>query len=422
MQRRREPMAWLRGPSRRRLVVIAAGAAAYFVGLAVALHLAWYPQGLPGYVFFGVAAAVAAATCVRWPLETLTNLTAFTAYVCLAPLPEEMYGLYVRPPEALVPLALVTFLMISNGGPVFAPAATFGTLSVLTIVPWKDVVQLVAERRPWSEAALIDSGTDRSVLLGELIGCALVVLVAVMLRRQRRVTAQLAEQNRELTRLQAATIAHAAERERTRVAREVHDEVAHHVAALVIHAQSSLRIADRDPGQLVDAMRVVAEGGQDVLARIRSVVRVLRVPPETAPVLGSLADELLALAERIRAIGYDVDSTVTVRGEVPERERTAVLGIVQESLTNVMLHSSARTICITVQEQQWSWTIDVTDPGPKQERFPTVPRGGSGIPSMRERVGTFGGTLVAGPTEDGSGWSVSATIPMLTPSKKETTR
>lgn len=415
-------MVWLRGPARRRLVVIAAGAAAYFAGLAVALHMAWYPQGLPGYVFLGVAAAIAAATCVRWPLETLTNLTAVTAYVCLAPLPEEMYGLYVRPPEALVPLALVTFLVISNGGPVFAPAATFGTLSVLTIVPWKDVVQLVAEHRPWSEAALIDSGTDRSVLLGELVGCALVVLVAVMLRRQRRITAQLADKNRELTRLQAATIAHAAERERTRVAREVHDEVAHHVAALVIHAQSSLRIADRDPAQLADAMRVVAEGGQDVLARIRSVVRVLRVPPETQPALGSLADELLALAERIRAIGYDVDSTVTVRGEVPERERAALLGIVQESLTNVMLHSSARTVRVTVKEQEWSWAVDVTDPGPTQERFPGVPRGGTGIPSMRDRVGPFGGTVVAGPTGDGSGWSVSATIPMLAPPEKETTR
>jgi signal transduction histidine kinase len=414
----RRPLPLLRDPARRRLLVISVGGAAYFVGLAVALHLAWYPQGLPGYVFFGIAAVVSAATCVRWPVETLANLTAFTAYFCLGPLPEDMYGMYVRAPEALIPLALVAFLIIANGGPVFFPAATFSTLAVLTIVPWKDVVQLLTQHRPWSEAVLLDSGTDRSLLLGELISCALVVIVAVMLRRQRQVTAELAERNRELTQLQAAAVAHAEERERTRIAREVHDEVAHHVAALVIHAQSSLRTADRDPGALVDAMRVVAESGQDVLARIRSVVRVLRVVPRAAPVSTHLADELAALAARLHGIGYAVDVRVALRRRVPDPEHAAVLGIVQESLTNVMLHSSARSIDVVVREEASSWRIVVTDPGPERERFPSVPRGGSGIPSMQERAAAFGGTVVSGPAE-GGGWSVSAVLPNTSASTRK---
>jgi signal transduction histidine kinase len=420
-------------PERRRILVIGAAGVAYLIGLAVALRLEWYPQGLPGYVYLGLVAVVGAATTRRWPVETLVLVTGFTAYTTLAPLPVELYGLYVGAPQALVPLAIVAFIMISDDGPVVAPAATFLSLAVLVILPWRDIVSVLVESQPVSKALLLDSGQDRSVLVSELAACILVVVFALMLRRQRRAAVELALKNQELTQLRAAEVARIAEQERTRIARDMHDEVAHHVAALVIRAQAALRVAERETGQpgqqgqqgqlgqLGQAVRDIATSGQDVLARIRTVVRVLKSTPVTdAAVPLTLTDELEVLFDRVRSIGYDVDATVRVGDAraggvragnvVPDEQRSAILGVVQECCTNTMLHSAAQSLSIVVEEQPLFWMVRVSDPGPVRERFPEMSGGGSGLASLRERLAPLGGRLTAG--ADGSGWAVTAEIPL----------
>ncbi|ROS62549.1 signal transduction histidine kinase [Frigoribacterium sp. PhB160] len=408
------PVAWPRTPRREawRLGVIALVGAAYFASLALALRLEWYPQALPGYLYLGVVALVGAATVERWPVETLVNVTAFTAYTTIAPLPPALYGLYVGPPEGLVPLAVVAFLLISGRGPIVASAATFGTLAVLVVLPWRDIAAAGVDGAPLTRALLLDTGQDRSILVGQFVACGLVVLVAVLLRRQREATAELAEKNSELLELRAGEVARIAEQERTRIARDVHDEVAHHVAALVIRAQAALRVADQRPDQLVPAMREIAEGGQDVLGRIRGVVRMLKAAPAgggSAPT--TVADELDRHVGRLRSIGYAVESDVSLGDDVPSPQREAVLGVVQESLTNAMLHSSAHEVRLAVRQGESGWTVLVSDPGPARERFPDMPRGGSGLPSMRDRVSALGGTLTSGPGQDGTGWSVTAELP-----------
>jgi signal transduction histidine kinase len=408
-------------PERRRILVIGAAGVAYLIGLAVALRLEWYPQGLPGYVYLGLVAVAGAATTRRWPVETLVLVTGFTAYTTLAPLPVELYGLYVGAPQALVPLAIVAFIMISDDGPVVAPAATFLSLAVLVILPWRDIVSVLVESQPVSKALLLDSGQDRSVLVSELAACILVVVFALMLRRQRRAAVELALKNQELTQLRAAEVARIAEQERTRIARDMHDEVAHHVAALVIRAQAALRVADREPEQLGQAVRDIATSGQDVLARIRTVVRVLKsTPVSDASVPLSLGDELEVLFARVRSIGYEVDATVRVgdaraggdasAGDVPEAHRAAILRVVQECCTNTMLHSAAHSLSILVEEQPLVWMVRVSDPGPARERFPEMSGGGSGLASLRDRLSSLGGRLTAG--VDGRGWAVTAEIPL----------
>ncbi|WP_140162910.1 histidine kinase [Agreia sp. VKM Ac-1783] len=395
---------------RRRLVVIIAAGAVYLVALAVALRLEWYPQGLPGYVYLGVAAVAGAATARRWPLEALVLVTSFTAYTTLAPLPVELYGLYVGAPQALVPLAIVSFIMISDDGPVFAPAATFGTLAVLTILPWRDIISVLLENQPLDQALRLDSGQDRSVLVAELAACVLVVVFALMLRRQRSAAAELALRNLELTQLRAVEVARIAEQERTRIARDMHDEVAHHVAALVIRAQAASRVADTQPEQLAQAVKDIAEGGQDVLARIRTVVRVLKSTPvrdTEAPL--PLADELEALFERVRSIGYRVDDTVRLDDDVPPAHAVAIMRVVQESVTNTMLHSASRWLRVVVAEEPAVWTVRVSDPGPARERFPDLPKGGSGLASLEERLTHLGGRVTTG--ADAGGWAVTAKIP-----------
>ena len=406
-------VAALRAAARRhaRTLVIAAVGAAYFAGLAAALRLEWYPQALPGYLYLGVVALVGAATVERWPVETLVNVTAFTACTTLAPLPPALYGLYVGPPEALVPLAVVTFLTVSGRGPVLAPAATFVSLAVLVVLPWRDIAVAGVTGTPVTDALLLDTGADRSVIVAELVACALVVLVAVLLRRQREATAELAAQNRELVALRAGEVARIAEQERSRIARDVHDEVAHHVAALVIRAQAALRVADQHPEQLTPALRDIAEGGQDVLGRIRGVVRMLkaaRVDPSAAS--ATLEDELGVMLDRLRSLDYEVDQALPPAADLPSAQRAAVVGVVQEGLTNVMLHSSAHAVRVAVAGGASSWTVEVTDPGPARERFPDVPRGGTGLASMHQRVAALGGTLVTGPGE-GAGWTVRAELP-----------
>ena len=421
MPTNRRLRAFFASSERRRLVVIITSGAAYLVALAVALRFEWYPQGLPGYVYLGVAAVAGAATARRWPLETLVLVTSFTAYTTLAPLPVELYGLYVGAPQALVPLAIVAFIMISDDGPVVAPAATLGTLALITILPWRDIVGVLLENQPLDQALLLDSGQDRSVLLAELVACVLVVIFALMLRRQRRVAAELALRNLELTQLRAVEIARIAEQERTRIARDMHDEVAHHVAALVIRAQAAMRVADTQPEQLAQAVKDIAEGGQDVLARIRTVVRVLKSTPvrdTDAPL--PLADELEALFERVRSIGYRVDSSVQLGGDVPPAHAVAIIRVVQESVTNTMLHSASRWLRVVVAEQPLVWTVRVSDPGPARERFPDMPKGGSGLASLEDRLTHLGGRVSSG--ADAGGWAVTAEIPRsAAPARREKT-
>lgn len=397
-------------PERRRLITIGAAGAAYLIALAVALRFEWYPQGLPGYVYFGVLAVVGAATVRRWPLETLTLVTLFTAYTTLAPLPEQLYGLYLGAPQALVPLAMIAFIVISNDGPLVAAAATFITLSVLVIVPWRDVVSILVADYPLSDALLWDTGQDRSLMLSELVACVLVIVFALMLRRQRRAAAELAQKNHELTQLRAAEVARIAEQERTRIARDMHDEVAHHVAALVIRAQAALRVADGNPEQLTQAMKDIAAGGQDVLARIRTVVRVLKSTPvrdTAAP--PSLTEELEVLFERVRSLDYDVDAAIRVGGDVPEAHALVIIRVVQESITNAMLHSAAHSLLVVIDEQPLVWTVRVSEPGPARERFPDMPGGGSGLASLSDRVAALGGRLTVG--AEAGGWAVTAELP-----------
>ena len=398
------------GPGLRRVLLLGLGVAAYLTALTVALQFDWYPRSIPGYVVLGLTALVAAATTRRFPLTSLTVVSAVTAVTAFGLVPE---GYGVRAPELLVPLAVTVFIAVSNGCPAFAPSASFAVLAVLAVIPWPVVVASwqiggsVVDAFDWAVFY------DRSTQLGYLVGCALVIAAALALQRQRRATAQLAARNRELVALRAEEAVRIAERERTRMARDVHDEVAHHVAALVIGAQAAIRVADQHPDRLVAALDDVVVGGKDVLTRIRSVVRVLKAAPvgPVADASGDLDVELDAMAGRLRAIGYRVDCTVLVHGQLPAAQRVAVLGVVQECLTNTMLHSSAEEVRVAITEGPTAWQVVVTDPGPAAERFPDVPRGGAGIANMRERIVGLGGVLVTGHDAAGTGWAVRAELP-----------
>ncbi|MFG1882799.1 sensor histidine kinase [Micromonospora sp. NPDC049102] len=217
--------------------------------------------------------------------------------------------------------------------------------------------------------------------------------------RERRALA--ARQSDHLVR-QAAT------EERLRVARELHDVVAHTLSLIVVKAAVANHVAEADPREAGAALRVIEETGRGALTDVRRVLGVLRDGTPYAPPPG--LDELPVLAEQAAIGGVDV--RLDVRREepaatVPESVGLAVYRIVQEAVTNVVKHAAPAACRATVTVLPTEVRVEVTDDG----RRPVSTVGeGHGLIGMRERVALHGGEFRAGPRSDG-GFAVSASLP-----------
>lgn len=200
-------------------------------------------------------------------------------------------------------------------------------------------------------------------------------------------------------------------RERERLARDLHDTVAHHVSAMAIRAQAGLATADANPRAAVEALRVIESEASRALAEMRGMVRLLRhaEPADLAPNPG-VAD-LDRLAGR-SPFGPAVD--VEVVGEVAELSPsvgTAVYRLAQESVTNARRHARhASRIGVRVVVEDRAVRLWVTDDGERPSR-PTGARG-HGLIGMAERAGLLGGTCEAGPGPE-RGWTVTAVLPRV---------
>lgn len=212
--------------------------------------------------------------------------------------------------------------------------------------------------------------------------------------------------------------------ERLRIARELHDIVAHHISVAVIQSQAAQRVVGSDPARAKAAMADVERTNRTALEEMRRLLGVLHSgePGGTAtpmpdaafaPALG-LAD-IDVLADRLRRAGLDVN--VVRRGEasgVPDDVGLTAYRIVQESLTNVLKHAgpAAVTVDLDVDDQL---RVTITDDGRgASAALSGVPGTGRGIAGMRERVAAAGGKLSAGP-KPGGGYQVRATVPLEGP-------
>jgi signal transduction histidine kinase len=228
------------------------------------------------------------------------------------------------------------------------------------------------------------------------------------------------------TAARAAARATAAERERTavaserlRIARELHDVLAHSLSAINVQAGVGLHLLEKNPGQAREALTNIRDTSKDALAEVRTVLGIVREGtspsgPGALPGAAPLAPTwdltgLRDLADQARADGLDV----TVEhapdvGDLPDHVVGVVHRVVQESLTNVRRHApSARHVTLRVSRGDGVEVL-VTDDGVATGR-PVEP--GYGLLGMRERVEGSGGTLTAGPRPDGTGWEVRATLP-----------
>ncbi|MEU7739549.1 sensor histidine kinase [Nonomuraea sp. NPDC049158] len=216
--------------------------------------------------------------------------------------------------------------------------------------------------------------------------------------------AERAERERD----QQARMAAAAER--TRIARELHDVVAHNVSVMVVQADGAGYAIDSDPDQARQAVRTISKTGREALAEMRRLVGVLREDgsdgTDYTPQPG-----LAQLEELVRGAGVPARLRVGgPPGELPEGQQLAVYRIVQEALTNALKHGGPGVrALVELQYAGRELVVRVTDDG----RGAAAPRSpdGHGLVGMRERVGMYGGEVAAGP-RSGGGFEVLATLPV----------
>ncbi|MFG2870827.1 sensor histidine kinase [Streptomyces sp. NPDC048338] len=226
----------------------------------------------------------------------------------------------------------------------------------------------------------------------------------------------------------------ARQEERTRIAREMHDVVAHRVSLMVVHAAALQAVALKDPQKAVKNAALVGDMGRQALTELREMLGVLRegVPvagPAAVPLAavgraaaaaaeaasedGPCLDALEALVEQSRLAGVVVELAVLGESRVygAEVERTAYR-VVQEALTNVLKHAAGARVVVRLAHREAEVAMQVEN-GPSDAAVADaqLPSGGNGLVGMRERVTRLGGVFVSGPTDAG-GFRVSAVLPV----------
>lgn len=230
--------------------------------------------------------------------------------------------------------------------------------------------------------------------------------------RARRETAALAAARAELLeRHQAGLARQQVTDERLRLARELHDVVAHSLGVIAVQAGVGAHLLDRQPEQARRSLEAISTTSRESLTEVRALLGMLRADDVTHPPLPGLA-ELGTLLARTRRAGVEVD--VHHRGreeELPDAVNRAAYVVLQEALTNVVRHAPGAHADVTIVHEPDRLVIDVSnDAGPHPVKASAG--SGAGLPGMREQVRAWGGRVEAGPRPD-DGFGVRVVIPMV---------
>jgi signal transduction histidine kinase len=299
----------------------------------------------------------------------------------------------------------VAFLTMGIATLVMAPMGDLNSIAYLLILPyslvrWGSGRQIVTGTAVLAVGVGLCVAADPSGVLSALLSSYAILgaVAALALAFRYRAKARV----RELDQVKLM--------ERERLARDLHDTVAHHVSAMAIRAQAGLATAGADPGAPVDALRVIEAEASRTLNEMRAMVRVLRrdEPAERAP--SPRVADLAALVAADRAgppvhvqLSGDLD-------DLPEPVGAAIYRLAQESVTNARRHArDATQIQVSVAADDSLVHLQVSDDGATS----VAPNGSSpgyGLIGMIERAHLLGGTCAAGPNLD-RGWTVTATLP-----------
>jgi signal transduction histidine kinase len=353
-----------------------------------------HQSGFKSLDVFGYLLLVAAPAAVllrrRWPIAALAAVFAITLSYALLNYPD---------------------------GPIWLPLViTFGTVLVRghRVAGYLFLVAGYA-----SFTWLPDAVNDRPApSIWPIVGLAawLLLLAAVseLVRNRRAFRLASRERALEAQRSRDEQAQRQASEERLRIARELHDVLAHSISMINVQAGVALELIDQRPEQARTALAAIKRASKDALVEVQAVLGSLRQAGEHVPrtPAAGLAD-LDGLVQRAEAAGLTV--RVEVTGEpvaLPAGVELAGFRIVQEALTNVVRHARASTATVLVHYGTDGLGIEVDDDG-RGRPGSTTANGGNGIPGMRERADALGGQLSAAP-KTGGGFRVQATLPIPT--------
>lgn len=308
------------------------------------------------------------------------------------------------PVLAVVAGVVVVFAVVGNGGAADV-ALALAAYTVAAHEPWQRVATFgLPPAIVASLASQIASQTHRNwveVLTGVIAFVGLSVLIGRIVYNRRRRLAL----DRELAAREAVTS------ERTRIARELHDVVAHSMSVMIVQAGAARTVIDRDPAAAQEAISRVEETGRASLAEMRRLIGVLTAEDETAAPTAPMPglSDLEPLLDTVRAAGLPVEVVRTgTPHDLPAGADLAAYRVIQESLTNALKHAGRANARVSMDFADDRLTIEVADDGAGPALVPGV---GHGLIGMRERVGVFGGTLTTG-ERPGGGFVVRAEIPV----------
>lgn len=359
-------------------------------GLASQPLLAGYEcecESIPAWGYFLVAVQCApVAVRRRWPFAALI----------VTGLATSVYGVTSLPDPPVYYAALV--LMYS----VAAHASRRAVYLSAAIAALSITVALTLDWPAWDYQ-------DLTVPLATFV-TAYVLGDSVRTRRER--TAALEARAAQLERTRVAEAAAVVSAERNRIARELHDSVAHHVSVMVIQAEAGPVAIERRPEQAVQTFESIGATGKQAMAEMRQLLGVLKEDGtssrEPQPGLAQVDD----LVARSRLAGLDIE--LDLRGvprELPTALELSAYRVIQEALTNCLRHAPGSAVTIIVRFGS-ELSLEVSDGGPAVPPSTSLaePHSGNGLTAMHERVSVLGGRLEAGP--HGDGWRVSASLPI----------
>jgi signal transduction histidine kinase len=234
-------------------------------------------------------------------------------------------------------------------------------------------------------------------------------LLGAYLRTRRLYVAELRERALRAEREREEEARAAVVEERARIARELHDAIAHGVSVMVVQAEAASEVMTADPAAARGALEKIQRSGREALVELRRLVGILRSEdeaPALAPEPGLAA--LGPLAERVRAAGVPVEIRVIGNAvALPPALDLSAYRIVQEALTNTLKHAGQASAEVSITYGEDALELEICDDG----RATAVNGGGHGLAGMRERVAFFGGALETGKRDDG-GFRVRALLPL----------
>lgn len=316
----------------------------------------------------------------------------------------------------LFSVGLVSLAALDQGG------TTMWAFVALLVVSFSLTSELPPRSAAWAVLALLVAGIAYDATLdhngiGSVISPVVIVgapaLAGIVVRRSREQAAELARVAADLAAQQEAVRAAAVLGERTRIARELHDVIAHTVGVMVVQAGAvEKQLPAGAPS--VDAVRAIRHTGKEAMQELRRVVGLLRtaddVQVEPQPGLDALVD-LIAAARCTCAVEADIDPTLVL----PPGMALTAYRTVQEALTNAQRHAPGAAVSVSVGASGQELRVTVLDEGAPQPvaRDVVGDAPGFGLIGIRERAALYGGHLEAGPRPGRAGWQVCLRLPMV---------